>query len=437
LFAARRLTSSLWIALLVVALEIVIFPRTYSYPKTLAYALGFLAMWRYVEQPIRVVELAIVVVLAFGLRHDHGIYLGVGALLTVMAVAIRDGRREVIRRAAIFSGIVVLFLSPYIVYTAVFDGLWRHIRRGIELQAVESGRGRAIPWFTMGPDLLEANAVPWLYFLFHLLPVIAALVLWMRWRQRGPHEAAMVVPLIVVALLADLGLIRETVSARLPDAVVPATLLSGWLVSVALRTRVPARGLVWITTAAMVVLTMRTAAAVGGLRENLERAEMLGGPARLLQHIGNRTAEFHERLPAGQMPSRVAFILLPFFAYVDRCFGPRDHIFIPAYAPEVPVWSRRLFAGGEVWFQPGLLRNPEDDRQVISRLAEQRVPVGILLSPSSAHVMRQSPEIGQYVNRHLTERITLHIDDGRDLVIAFNPGIAVGRDRETGWPCYR
>ena len=78
LFAARRLTGSWWIALLVVALEVVIFPRTYSYPKVLAYAVGFLAMWRYVEQPKRVVELAVAVALAFGLRHDHGIYLGGG-----------------------------------------------------------------------------------------------------------------------------------------------------------------------------------------------------------------------------------------------------------------------------------------------------------------------------------------------------------------------
>src|SRR5688572_879093 len=62
LYAARRLTGSWWIAALVVALEVVIFPRTYSYPKILAYAAGFLAMWRYVERPSlsRMAQLALV-----------------------------------------------------------------------------------------------------------------------------------------------------------------------------------------------------------------------------------------------------------------------------------------------------------------------------------------------------------------------------------------
>jgi hypothetical protein len=47
-YATHRLTGSWWIALLVVAIEVVIYPRTYSYPKVLAYALGFLTMWRYI-----------------------------------------------------------------------------------------------------------------------------------------------------------------------------------------------------------------------------------------------------------------------------------------------------------------------------------------------------------------------------------------------------
>ena len=128
---------------------------------------------------------------------------------------------------------------------------------------------------------------------------------------------------------------------------------------------------------------------------------------------------------------------MPFFAYVDRCLAPRDHIFIPAYAPEVSVWARRPFAGGEVWFQPGFLRNPDADREVMSRLTEQRVPVAILLSPSAPNIIANFPELERYVNANLTERISLQTDDGRDLVIAFNPQISVGRDRETGWYCYR
>ncbi len=434
-YAAHRLTGSWWIALLVVALEVVIYPRTYSYPKILTYALGFLAMWRYVEQPSRVVELAVAVVVAFGLRHDHGLYLGAGGLL---AVALTPASRatEVVRRAVTFIVVVLLFLMPYLVFTSVYDGLWRHLIRGLELQQVEGSRGRTIPSFAFDGSF-SSNAEPWLFFVFHLLPVVAALVLWLRWRRQGSQgELAIVGPLIVVAVLVDVGLIRDTVSARLPDAVVPAALLIGWLIAVAMQVRpIPVRILTWPATAALVVLTMTSAAAIGDTREQLEKAEMLGSPARLWDHVRNRTAELHERFPAAQMPSRVASTLMPFFEYGDRCLGPRDHILIPAYAPEVSVWTRRPFAGGQVWFQPELLRSDDDHAFVMRRLAEQRVPVAILLAPSAEQVAARFTALNHYLG-DFTTRIPLNTEDGRDLVIAFNPRLAVGLDRETGWPCY-
>jgi hypothetical protein len=436
-YATHRLTGSWWIALLVVALEVIIYPRTYSYPKVLAYALGFLTMWRYVERPSRVVELATAVVVAFGLRHDHGLYLGIGALLAVVLTPVSGGGREAVRRVAIFAGVVGLFLAPYLVFTSIYDGLWRHLMRGLELQQVEGSRGRTIPSFRFESGL-AANAEPWLFFAFHLLPVIAAGVLWLRWRRLGSRrELALIVPLIVVALLVDFGLIRDTVSARLPDAVVPAALLIGWLVGLALQVRpLPVRILTAAATLAFVALTMTSAVAIGDTREHLDKAEMLGSPARLWDHIRTRTAEFHARFSPAQMPSPVASKLMPFFIYGDRCLGPRDHILIPAYAPEVGVWSRRPFAGGQVWFQPELLRNDEDHRYVMSRLAEQRVPVAILLAPSATAVASRFPDLDRYL-RDFTERLPLQTDDGRDLVIAFNPMLALGRDHETGWPCYR
>jgi hypothetical protein len=277
-----------------------------------------------------------------------------------------------------------------------------------------------------------------LFFLFHVLPVIAAVIVWVRWRRhRERQELAIVLPLVLVALLVDFGLIRDTVSARLPDAVVPAALLIGWLIAVAGPIR-PTLGssLTWMAAAAMVVLTMTSAAAIGDIKDQLEKAEMLGSPARLWDHARNRTAQLHERVPLTQIPSRVASTLVPFFSYADRCLDVRDHILSPAFAPEVVVWSRRPFAGGQVWFQPELLRGEEDHHYVMSRLAEQRVPVAILLSPSAEQVAARFPALDRYL-RDFSERIAKNTDDGRDLVIAFNPKLAVGRDRDTGWYCYR
>lgn len=57
-------------------LEILIYPRTYAYPKLLAYAVGAWAMMSLAAKPSlrRVTLMASVVAVAFLLRHDHGLY---------------------------------------------------------------------------------------------------------------------------------------------------------------------------------------------------------------------------------------------------------------------------------------------------------------------------------------------------------------------------
>jgi hypothetical protein len=332
----------------------------------------------------------------------------------------------------------VLMLAPYIVYVEVYSGLWRHIARGVEMQAVESARGRTIPEFAFD-GVFAANAVPWLFFLFHLLPLVAAVVLWARWRVRASvSELAIVVPLIVVATLANAGLIRDTLSARLPDAVVPAALLLGWLVMAVVQARwSPVKPLMWVASSAVVAITLATAADVGATKEHLEKAEMLDGPVRLMDHVRTRTAQLHERFPLSQMPSTVVSALMPFLQYTDRCLEPRDHILIPAFAPEVSVWARRPFAGGQAWFQPELLRAEDDHRLVMNRLSTERVPVAVFVAPSSALVLTRFADLAGYVRDEFHETVGMSLDDGREIAIGFNSRLAVGRDHETGWLCYR
>jgi hypothetical protein len=437
LYAARKLTGSLLIALLVVALEVAIFPRTYSYPKVLAYAVCFLAMWRYVDRPStgRLIAIAGSVAMAFLLRYDHGIYAGIGGAMTVLIVSMNTGARESARRVAVYAGSVLALLLPYMVYIMANGGIGWQIRRGIELQAVENARGRRAPAFVFD-SVVDLNAVPWLYYLFHLLPVAAMLVVVTR-RPIDRREAAIVVPLAVVGILVNLGMMRETLSARIPDAIVPASLLIGWLLVRVSRLQAPrARLVAWGAAAMLLVATAVSVEAVGATREQLDRAEVLHGVSRLHQQFHDRIAQLRERLPLTQMPSRVAFTLLPFFAYADRCLGPRDHVFLLGYFPEAAVWARHPFAGGQIWFQPGVLASDADHRFVMGRLAQQRVPVAVL-NPLSDAIAAQSSELAAYMHGRFTEITTLTIDDGRMLRVAFDPTLAVRHDDQTGWPCYQ
>jgi hypothetical protein len=436
-YAARPLTGSLVLAILAVALEIVIFPRTYSYPKVLTYAVGFLAMWRYVDRPslTRMVQIAGVVVASFLLRYDHGIYIGFGGLVTVM-VAARPAS-ESLKKAAIYAVVVLALMTPYLAYVQYYDGLTRHLRRGMELSALENSRGRRAPEFMFDGNL-TSNALPWLYYEFHLLPLVSAVVVLARWRRSSDgRELAMIVPLIAVAVPMNVGLIRETVSARLPDAVVPAALQLAWLLSCIRDVRPAARRVVaWATAVVVVGFTGASVVVIGATKEQLDRAQAFDGLARVTKQFSDRASQLRARLPAEQMPSRTAHALLPFFAYADRCLTQSDHVLVPAFLPEVPVWARRPFAGGQVVFQAGALDGAEDHRQVMERLNRQRVPV-VVLSSDADLVTAEFGELAGFIASHFPDMIPVSVAAESSIRVGFDPRMAVKRDAETGWWCYR
>jgi hypothetical protein len=120
----RRATGSLVIALAGALLEVAIAPRTYSYPKLLVYAAGILLLWRYVDRPSsrRAVELGVATALAFYLRHDHGLYLG---LIAVAVIALRHGRsvRAAVQPVAVLAATCVLLVAPFFAYIEMYGSV--------------------------------------------------------------------------------------------------------------------------------------------------------------------------------------------------------------------------------------------------------------------------------------------------------------------------
>ena len=120
----QRATGSLLTAVAGALLEVAIAPRTYSYPKLVVYAAGILLLWRYVDRPSnrRAVELGLATALAFYLRHDHGLYLGLSAV-TVMAM--RHGRslRTAVQQIAVLAATCVLLVAPFFAYVETFGSV--------------------------------------------------------------------------------------------------------------------------------------------------------------------------------------------------------------------------------------------------------------------------------------------------------------------------
>jgi hypothetical protein len=153
--AAYRLSGSVLIASLMTVLEIVIYPRTYSYPKLLAYSIGGLAMIAMAARPSprRMLIMSAVVAMAFLFRHDHGLFIGVAAAGCVVLASRHEGWRTGFQRGAALTIGTGLFLLPWIAFVSLNGGLVSYFQGALEYARVEARVTmlRSWPRFQLAP----------------------------------------------------------------------------------------------------------------------------------------------------------------------------------------------------------------------------------------------------------------------------------------------
>lgn len=435
--AVRQLTGSTAIGVVAALFEVAMFPLTYSYPKLLLYAAAPLVIWSYVRQPTlaRLAGVALFVTLAFLFRHDHGVYIGSGAAVAV-ALAPGDGiYRHAGARLACFAGLLALCVLPYAIFVSAHGGLLPYVERGLDFTVAESDRTTLMtPAFGAAAGL-EKNSVAFLYYLFLILPFAAAAALVTMHRDDLRATAARVAPIIVIALLANQGFLRETLANRLADAVVPAVLLASWLATTAVMLRMPSfRRPVVVAAVLVVAMTTVAVAEVGNTAEQLNRASLFGGLRRLPERFTDRSRELHDRFTPRQMPAGPVRVLMPMFEYLDRCTTTEHRLLLAGFIPEVGVYARRMFAGGRTSFFPGAYRTAADEAFMKARLAHETIAVAVV--PSS-YAASMSPYLEGFIaNRFDAVASYPFRDDGVEVLI--NRELqATGRDPVTGWSCFR
>ena len=112
-------TGSTVIATLCASLLVVAVPRVYAYPKWIVYAVAAYLWWHYVWSPStkKAVGLGIWTAVSFYWRHDHGLWVAIGAVLAVVAAHGFD--RAVFRRVGLSAATTLGLVLPYLVYAAV------------------------------------------------------------------------------------------------------------------------------------------------------------------------------------------------------------------------------------------------------------------------------------------------------------------------------
>ncbi len=434
--AVRQLTGSMALAILAALFEIAVFPRTYGYPKILAYAFAFWLYGRYLARPDlpRLFAVAAGVAIAFLFRHDHGLFLWAGGVLAAALGRGSTSWKQSARAAAIFTAFVALLLLPFLIYVQVHGGLWPYFRTGVEYSAREAGRQWHI-WPRIVGDArpLESALVYELY----VLPLLAiGILVARRMGDDARAVAARIAPLALVALLVDVTFIRDPLNPRLADAIVPAVMLGAWLLARAWHAsagRAVAIPIAIVCTGLMGASVL----AVGHTHAEIDRAGLLGHKEEIPGRFVERTADLRARFTDYQLPSQAARRLVPFFRYVDRCTSTTDRILVGGYLPEVPFYAQRLFAAGQEYFG-GYYGSDANQRFAYDHLRRQSVPLVIISSDYQAEFDSRFPLVAGYVHARyapltdvpVDDQLTIHILVSRDLP-------AAARDPETGWPCFR
>lgn len=153
LVAAYWLAGSLRVAVLVTMIEVVIHPRTYSYPKLLPYAAAACAMAALAARPSRgrILLMAAIVASAFLMRHDHGLYIGLASAACLALTSLPEGWRGALRRVALLTAAVAVMLLPWIGYVTLNGGLASYFEAAIEFARAEANASNLKSWPTLQP----------------------------------------------------------------------------------------------------------------------------------------------------------------------------------------------------------------------------------------------------------------------------------------------
>jgi hypothetical protein len=432
--AAHRLSGSLMVAAIATVLTVALFPRPYAYPKVLLYVAGPLLMWGWLHRPtwLRLIGLAAFIAVAGLLRHDHAVYLGGAAAATIL-LAPASGHRERAVRLLSFLALVALFLVPYAMYVESSEGVFAYLRAAMDYSSREADRTRLRG--SMGWDHAAR-----LFYLSYLLPIAVLIVVAIDWRQRRRDAARVAVPLVALALVSNVGFLREPLPVRIADIVVP-TLCAAWLAG---RARQfpgtwPRRAALSLV-AVVAVFAANSVLVVGNVAENLNRTDLGRGVSYAPTALRQRIAGLQDRFDSRHAPTGRIAAMVPFFEYLDRCTTIEHRLFVAGYAPEIYTYARRLFAGGHGQFIQGYQVSDVALQRIVARLQQTFVLFAVMLSDEERGWRAESAPVDAFIAAHFSPMADIVLDKDRTLRVLVRNGsdaIRTGTDRKTGWPCFR
>jgi hypothetical protein len=425
--AAARVSGMPALALGAMLLQVIAFPRLYSYPKILVNACAALGFIAYARRPAprRILALAALTEIALLFRYDLAVYVGLATVLLI--VLVHGWTRTAAARLSLYAGASVALTLPYALYLSAF-GMTAHLQSALAFSQSEARR--TVEW---GAVLAQAQP---LTIVVVLLPVVVCV--WLvarRWRHRRWDDDAPAVAAIAVLLVAlDVVMLRDRTHARLADVFGPAPVLLAWAgargLGAAARASTPRRrvlGLSGLTALGLVIAsgTVR----LGAFPHQLGEAGLTEGWDHFSDHARRQVTAL------GRWPwigiTQDGVVVEPLVRYLDACTAGDDRVLVVGFVPQLPFLARRPFAGGHPAILPGYYTSDIEQRRMEAWLTA-RPPAVVVIDPNDApDISVQWPAIARLLPRY-REPVAV----GRFVVRTAISLVPTGVHAGSGLPCF-
>ena len=466
---ATRASGSILAGLAACLLHVWLGPRFYNYPKVLVYALAIPLLWRYSDRPSAQLRvwLAVLTVIGFLFRHDHGVFVGLAT--AVLMLSLRELHlRERLRHLAIYVGLVVVLVGPYFVFIQVNGGLISYFRQASAWAERDRAREPIVwPGLFDNPDgesdeakagslvaKVRDNSEAWVYYTEILLPFLAVFILAASrdgFRPEWPHAREKLAMVAVLAAALDAGFLRSPLEARLADPSVPLVILIAWMLAALprvlrrdaslrpswLRFRWPIR--VGVTVVVVSIALLFVVLVKGDLYRRLEKASMTDRFGKPFERVGIVSKQLQMDWDLGlwaARPERPDLITLSL--YINACTMPDDRVLVQSYLPQVLAIARRAFAGGHADLRPGFFEFEEAQRLTVERLRSRSVPIILLDTDDSLRSFYRSfPIVTAYIDQEYRQAGTHTFDERFGITLYVKKDrTPTGRYEPLDWPCF-
>jgi hypothetical protein len=410
----------------------------------LAGAAGLIRLWLLQPSPARLALIALWTAVATLFRHDFGVYVAIAAVVAVVARR-PAGALAVASRLAVYVGMTTLLLVPSIAWVQIYKGVVPYVQSTIESVEGESAR-TDLPWPVIEPaaGLTEDNLISLVYYVFWAVPCVALLA-WI-WKaasreRREPIDLATGLSLIVLALVVNMAFLRGSLLSRFGDAIVPVALAAAWAATAApapWQARQAAAGIVWALPRAVMLFLVASLFVVEESRREMEVGGLTEGREAAGRRFDAARAELSQLPPQTWRGVKPEGTLVA-ARYIAECTAPGDHVLMATYGPEIPVFARRPFAGGQGTFGLNFYTADEPQRAAVARLRTQSVPIVIAsYDEYEGEFVEDYPIVAQYLAGRYRDAGTIAVEgEPRFRVLVDSTRAPARTDAVLGLPCYR